>query len=193
MRSSSFNLLCRTANGLIRAAAHPFSAISSPHRSKKMVLAPGWLTGRRWRTASTRRSSKSPTGRKHRRARLPDHALVFPKTSRLSPKTRRLFATSSRVFFSLTRVGAHTQRVFVFCLHPSPPNSRLRISSTCNEQKGEGKPSPTGRKPSPYTALFTDEFGHFRDVELHFSMGEGNLHFCLHPYYAGKQVLTTAR
>ena len=125
MRSSSFNLLCRTANGLIRAAAHPFSAISSPHRSKKMVLAPGWLTGRRWRTASTRRSSKSPTGRKHRRARLPDHALVFPKTSRLSRKTRRLFTTSSRVFFSLTRVGAHTQRVFVFCLHPSPPNSRL--------------------------------------------------------------------
>ena len=84
----------------------------------------GRLTDRRWRTASTRQNSKNPTGRKHRRARLADHALVFPKTSRLSPKTRRLFATSSRVFFSLTRVGAHTQRVFVFCLHPSHPNSK---------------------------------------------------------------------
>ncbi len=96
--------------------------IASPQQ--KIVFAPGRLTDHRWRTASTRRSSKSPTGRKHRRARLPDYALVFPKTSRLSRKTRRLFTTSSRVFFSLTRVGAQTQRVFVFCLHPSPPNSK---------------------------------------------------------------------
>ena len=96
--------------------------IASPQQ--KIVFAPGRLTDHRWRTASTLRSSKNPTGRKHRRARLPDHALVVPKTSRLSRKTRRLFATSSRVFFSLTRVGAHTQRVFVFCLHPSPPNSK---------------------------------------------------------------------
>ena len=37
IRSSSFfNLLCRTANGLSRAAAHPFSTISSPHRSKRL-------------------------------------------------------------------------------------------------------------------------------------------------------------
>ena len=99
-----------------------YDFIASPQQ--KIAFAPGRLTDRRWRTASTRRSSKNPTGRKHRRARLPDHALVFPKTSRLSRKTRRLFATSSRVFFSLTRVGAHTQRVFVFCLHPSPPNSK---------------------------------------------------------------------
>ena len=91
---------------------------------QKIAFAPEPLTGRRWRTTSTRRSGKNLLGRKHRRARLPDHALVFPKTSRLSRKTRRLFATSSRVFFSLTRVGAHTQRVFVFYLHPSPPNSK---------------------------------------------------------------------
>lgn len=36
MRSSSLNLLCRTANRLSRAATHPFSAISSPHRSKRL-------------------------------------------------------------------------------------------------------------------------------------------------------------
>ena len=95
--------------------------IASPQQ--KFVLAPWRLTGRRWRPASTRRNSKNSTGRKHRRAHLPDLALVFPKTSRLSCKTRRLFATSSRVFFSLTRVGAHTQRAFVFFLHPSPPNT----------------------------------------------------------------------
>ena len=91
---------------------------------QKMVLAPGRLTDHRWRTASTRRSGKNSLGRKHRRAHLADLSLVFPKTSLLSRKTRRLFATSSQVFFSLTRVGAHTQRVFVFCLHPSPPNSK---------------------------------------------------------------------
>ena len=36
MRSSSLNLLCRTANQLSRAATHPFSAISSPHPSKRL-------------------------------------------------------------------------------------------------------------------------------------------------------------
>ena len=36
MRSSSLNLLCRTANRQRRAAAHPFSSISSPRRSKKL-------------------------------------------------------------------------------------------------------------------------------------------------------------
>lgn len=71
--------------------------IVSPQQ--KMILAPGRLTGRRWRTASTRRSGKNSLGRKHRRAHLADLALVFPKTSLLSRKTRRLFATSSRVSF----------------------------------------------------------------------------------------------
>ena len=92
---------------------------------QKIVFAPGRLTDHRWRTASTLRSSKNPTGRKHRRARLPDHALVFPKTSRLSRKTRRLFATSSRVSFpSRAQVRTLSEfSFFAFTLHLRTQNT----------------------------------------------------------------------
>jgi len=175
MRSSSLNLLCRTANRLSRAATHPFSAISPPHRSKRLPScrggspaaddAPPPTADYHERTALSKRLTRS-------RELSAQNALVWVRGFRVF----RLFLARVRVrwfsFFPFTSSPTYCNKMiinvfgvktFAFRLHPLPhtPGLHRTARKVCfsaglfskarkyrpETADGEGK-SP---KPSPQT------------------------------------------
>ena len=110
------------------------------------------------------------------------------------------FASNSAAFvhnptrFSLlVRACTRTQRVSVFCLHPSPLKISHSETNTCGEDLGEDSPSPRQEKPSPSGGVFRDGIGTFCAPLLDVFAGEGKSSFCLHTYHTVRQILITKR
>ena len=117
MRSSSLNLLCRTANQLSRATTHPFSAISSPHPSKRLPSC--------WGGSPAADDAPSPHGEAARTQRVEstdEHAcrithLYFRKTLYFLAKHADFLQLLLECSFPSRAQVRTRQVVFVFSLH----------------------------------------------------------------------------